>query len=59
MSPRTVRPTEKKKTERLEVRMTPDEMIDMQYCADKLHISKTDVIRKGIQLIKADLDVKK
>ncbi len=59
MSPRTGRPTENKKTERFEVRMTPDEMIDLQYCADKLHISKTDVIRKGIQLIKADLDVKK
>ena len=59
MSPRTGRPTKNKKTERFEVRMTPDEMIDLQYCADKLQISKTDVIRKGVQLIKADLDAEK
>lgn len=58
MSPRTGRPTSNKKTERLEIRLAPNEVEDIQYCADKLGISKTAVINKGVQLVKAELDKK-
>lgn len=58
MSPRTGRPTSNKKTERLEIRLTPDESQDLQYCADKLKATKTEVINKGVQLVKAELDKK-
>ena len=56
MSPRTGRPASNKKTERLEIRLTPEEAHDLQECADRLEISKTEVINKGVQLVKAELD---
>lgn len=56
MSPKMGRPTSNKKTERFEVRMAPDEAQMLQECADKLNISRTDVIIKGVRLIKAELD---
>lgn len=58
MSPRTGRPTSNKRTERMEIRLTIDEAQDLQDCAKKLEISKTDVLRKGVQLVKAELDKK-
>lgn len=58
MSPRTGRPTSNKKTERLEIRLTPQEMKDLQDCADKMGSTKTEVINKGVQLVKAELDKK-
>lgn len=59
MSPRTGRPTANKKTERLEIRLTPDEAQILQECADKLHLTKTEVINKGVQLVKMELDKQK
>ena len=56
--PRTGRPTANKKTERLEIRLTTEEARDLQYCADKLNVSKTTVINKGVQLVKRELDKK-
>lgn len=58
MSPRTGRPTSNKKTERFEVRLTPEEAQLLQECSDRLQISKTDVINKGVRLVKAELDKK-
>lgn len=58
MSPRTGRPTSNKKTERLEIRLTPDEAELLQECADTLKVSKTEVINKGVRLVKAELDKK-
>ena len=55
MSPKG-RPTTNKKTQRLEIRLAPDELALMQECADKLRISKTEVINRGVQLVKAELD---
>ncbi len=52
------RPTANKKTERLEIRLAPDELALIQECADKLEISKTDVINKGVKLVKAEIDKK-
>ena len=58
MSPRTGRPTSNKKTERLEIRLAPNELSLMQECADRLGTTKTDVINRGVQLVKAELDKK-
>ncbi|MDE5753336.1 MAG: hypothetical protein K2H89_02140 [Oscillospiraceae bacterium] len=57
--PRTGRPTANKKTERLEIRLTPEELAIMQECADKLGINKTAVINKGVKLVKEELEKKK
>lgn len=58
MSPRTGRPTSNKKTERLELRLAPNELALMQECADRMGTSKAQVILKGVQLVKAELDKK-
>lgn len=56
MTAKMGRPTSNKKTERLEIRLTPEEASDLQFCAEKLKISKTNVINRGVQLIKAGLE---
>lgn len=58
MSPRTGRPTNNKKTERLEIRLTEQEADTLKECAERLGASKTEVINKGILLVKAELDGK-
>ena len=58
MSPRTGRPTSNKKTERLELRLAPNDLALMQECADRLGTSKSQVILRGVQLLKAELDKK-
>lgn len=58
MSPRTGRPTSNKKTERLEIRLAPDERALLEECADRLSITKTAAINEGIKLLKAELDKK-
>ena len=58
MSPRTGRPTSNKKTERLELRLAPNELALMLECAVRLGTSKSQVILRGVQLLKAELDKK-
>ncbi len=58
MSPKG-RPTTNKKTKRLEIRLAPDELELMEECANKLNISKTDVINRGVKLVKSEIDKKK
>lgn len=58
MSPKTGRPTSNKRTKRFEIRMAPDEAQLLQECADELQVSKTEVIVKGIRLVKAELEKK-
>ena len=58
MSPRTGRPISNKKTERLEIRLTEQESDTLKDCAERLGMSKTEVINKGILLVKAELDEK-
>lgn len=57
MSPKG-RPTTNKKTERLEIRLTPDELKLMQECADILNVSKTEIINRGVKLVKAEINKK-
>lgn len=52
------RPTANKKTERFELRLTPDEMTLIDECAEKLGASKAEVVIQAVRLLKADLDRK-
>lgn len=60
MSPRTGRPpkAETSRNKSLNLRLTEEEAKDIQYCAEKLEISRTDAIMKGIRMIKAHLEEK-
>lgn len=42
----------------LNLRLTKQEADDLQYCADKLETSRTDVINRGVQKIKKEIEEK-
>ena len=42
----------------LEIRMTEETAKKLEYCAEKLKTSKTEVIQKGIDLVKSELEKK-
>lgn len=46
------------KNVRLDLRLTKQEADDLQYCAEKLETSRTDVINRGVQKIKEEIDKK-
>ncbi len=56
MSPRTGRPTDNPKNIKLQIRISQDTAERLNDCADKLKATKTEVIEKGINLVKAELD---
>lgn len=60
MSPiqKGTRLTDNPKNVRLEIRLTQDENKTLIECAKRLNVTKTDVINKGIQLVKQELDKK-
>lgn len=41
--------TDNPKNVRLDLRLTKTEAEDLQYCADKLNTSRTDVINRGVK----------
>ena len=59
MSPRTGRPTKNPKSVRLEIRMTQEESNLLEECVKYLNTTKTDVINKGILLVKKEIESKK
>lgn len=61
MSPRTGRPIKgnSKRDKSLQLRMSEQELELLDECATALEISRTDVVNKGIQLVKDELDKKK
>ena len=56
MSPR--HKSDKSKHMRFEIRMTKETADKLEYCAEKLEITKTEVIQRGIDLVKKELDEK-
>lgn len=46
------------KNVRLEIRLTKDENRLLEECANKMCVTKTEVIKEGVQLVKAKLDKK-
>ena len=60
MSPRTGRPIKgtSRRDKSLQLRMSGEELDLLDECAKQLCISRTDVISKGIKLVKEELDKK-
>lgn len=58
MSPRTGRPIKgtSKRDKSLQLRMSEEELELLDECAKKLDATRTDVVNKGIRLVKAELD---
>ena len=59
MSPRTGRPTQDKKGKRFELRLSETTYETLEECAQKLHMTKAEVVHKGIALVKSEIDNKK
>ena len=60
MSPRTGRPkAENPKDIQLKIRADKQTISDLAFCCDKLQKSRSDVIRLGIQKVKAEAEQKK
>lgn len=53
MSPRTGRPIkgEEKKSVRIEIRITESKAEQLKECAERLNISRAEVIERGIDLV--------
>jgi len=49
MSPRTGRPTDDPKKDRVGFRLSSEESKMLDYCCEVLGLSKTEVIRQGIK----------
>lgn len=50
--------TDNPKNVNLSLRLTKSEAEDLQYCAEKLNTSRTDVINRGVKKIKEEIDEK-
>lgn len=60
MSPRTGRPPlqEVSRREKLNIRLTKQEKADIEYCSEKMNLSRTDTIMKGIELVKEKIKMR-
>lgn len=60
MSPRTGRPIKgtSKRDKSLQLRMSREELELLDECSKRLEITRTDVVNKGIKLVKEELDKK-
>ena len=50
--------SDKSKNVRFEIRMTAETAEKLEYCAEKLGITRTDVLHRGIDLVKLEIDKK-
>jgi Fe-S cluster assembly ATPase SufC len=59
--PRTGRPIKgtSKRDQRIELRMSKDELACLDECAKRLDITRADTVNMGVQLLRRDLDAKK
>ena len=49
------RPTDNPKDMQFRVRLTKQEIADLNYCCEQLNLTKSDVIRLGIQKVKKEI----
>ncbi len=57
MSPRTGRPPkENPRNINLNIRISKNESELIKECSDKLNLTRTDVIIKGVNLVKSEID---
>lgn len=59
MAKKMGRPTDNPATNQLRIRLTDDELSKLNECCDRLGQSKSDIVRRGIDIIHADLKGKK
>jgi uncharacterized protein (DUF1778 family) len=60
MSPRTGRPPkENPRNVNLNIRITKEESERIQNCADKLNMTRTDTIMKGIEMVEREVKEQK
>jgi len=60
MSPRTGRPPkENPRNVNLNIRITKEESERIQNCADKLNMTRTDTIMKGIGMVEKEVEKQK
>lgn len=55
MSPRTGRPTDDKKDIKLQIRVSKQTLNDIDQCAKLDGSNRSEIVRKGIQLVKSEL----
>lgn len=56
MSPRTGRPKiDNPKKNQTKIRTTDEELAKIEFCANKLGISKTEVILKGVEMVYTEI----
>ena len=48
--------TDNPKNVQLNLRLTKQEAEDSQYCADKLHTTRVDVVNRGVRKVKEEID---
>ena len=60
MSPRTGRPPiDNPRNVDLKIRLTIEESNTLKNCADELNTTRTDVVVKGINMVKSEIEKKK
>jgi predicted DNA-binding protein len=59
MSPRTGRPTSDPKINQYRIRLSDKEIKMLEYCCEKTGLSKSDVVRRGIEKMYNELQAKK
>lgn len=58
MSPKTGRPTDNPKSNRVEARLSDEELKKLNICCEKTGLSKSEVIIRGIQTVYEELKEK-
>lgn len=58
MSPRTGRPTSNPKANYVGIRLSDDEVEKLRFCEEKTGLTKTDIIRKGIDFVYQEITKK-
>ncbi len=51
------RPTNNPRTQKLNLRMSPQEIEDIQLCADALNTQRVNAVVEGIKLLKVKLNI--
>lgn len=59
MSPRTGRPTESRKDIKLQIRVDKQTLEELDECAKQDNSNRSEIVRKGIKLVKAEQDKKR
>lgn len=58
MSPRTGRPTDDPKKNQYRIRLSDKEVEMLEICCRKTRLSKSDVVRRGIELVYKEVSEK-